>query len=240
MSGHQDHGADACLDATLRRAFEASTGRLPTGEPPIAAVVRAGRRRLRLRRCVTGTALAGVVAALCITVSQMGPGAAPGQPVAGATSRPAPATAPASASPPAVLALGSGTVDGIHWGADARFDQGEVCQHLVIGGTQVDAAAGYGYWNNCYTLSPVGDDQGMGVHVAGDSGLRLLSGFGVNRDATVVVTYSDGRTTSVRPTQAPGSTVGGFVVPIAPGHRLAIIDIYNASGTRVTHDTGYR
>ncbi|MEY9877324.1 hypothetical protein ABH931_006848 [Streptacidiphilus sp. MAP12-33] len=237
MNQYRDHDADdARLDAALRRALAADTDRLVPSAPPVAAVVRAGRRRARLRHTARGAALAAaVVVALGVAVPQL---RSPDTPTAVSVAPASPAPASPSARPSTLLTLGSGTVDGIGWQASARIDENGFCQHLVIDGVQVDTEAG-GYWTDCYDPGSA-VDQGMGVHVAGGSGLRLLTGFGADRGATVVVTFSDGRTTTVHPVQPPGSATGGFVVPIAPGRTLAVVDVFDAHGTRVTHDPWFR
>jgi hypothetical protein len=252
MTDRQDDLVDPRLEATVRRALAASARDLPPSSPRVAAVLRAGRRRHRARRAATGTAVAAVaaaVAALWVTVPTPRGDAPPtGQAAAGASARPSAAatTSPpasagtslsASAPGPVVLRLGSGRLDGIDWDARVSLDGRHVCQHLTIGGAQVDAPAGY--WTDCSPAHEARPDGEVGVHIAGASGLRLVTAFGVDTVARMVVTFADGTSAQGAAVRLPGSGAEGAVVPVPPGQRISTIDFYDAHGARVGHDTGY-
>jgi hypothetical protein len=247
MSDRQDDFVEPRVEATVRRALAASARDLPPSSPPVAAVLRAGRRRQRTRRAATGTAVAAVaaaVAALWVTLPAPRSDAPPtGQAAAGVSARPSAVATSASPSPsasapgPVVLRLGSGRLGGIDWDARVSLDGRNVCQHLTIGGAQVDAPAGY--WTDCSPARETQPDGEVGVHIAGASGLRLVTAFGVDTVARMVVTFADGTTAQGAAVRLPGSGAAGAVVPVPPGQQISTIDFYDAHGARVGHDTGY-
>lgn len=238
---------DPRLEAAVREVLGASARRLPPSAPPVAAVLRAGQRRQRARRAVAGAAVAAVVAALCATVPLLrpdatGPVATP-VPTVPAHRSPPPspsATGSAAATPsgPRVFPLASGTLDGTDWRALARVDGPNFCLRMTIGTAVVDAPAGY--WNNCLPLAMSTPSESVAVHVAHGGPLRLVTAFGSDVLARVVVTFVDGTTRRADAVRLPGSTTMGAVLPVAPGQVISVIDLYDPHGVRVDHETGYR
>ncbi len=136
-----------------------------------------------------------------------------------------------------MLSIGSGTLDGIAWDAQVSVGGPNICQHLTIGGAQVDAPAGY--WTDCVPAGESRPDSDVGVHIAHGSNLRLLTVFGLNTVTRVVITFADGTTRQGDAVRLPGTSTEGTVVPIAPGQRISVIDLYDTRGARVGHFLGY-
>ncbi|WP_042421662.1 hypothetical protein [Streptacidiphilus anmyonensis] len=257
MSDRQEDVVEPRLEAAVRRALDTSAHRLPPSAPPLATVLRAGRRRRRVRRAAAGAlvtaAAAAGVAALCVGVPLLGSSSKGGvdvgsasraQATSGASGLPAPAHSPTptpspsgSAPGPTVVSIGAGTLAGIDWTAQVSVGAEDLCQHLVIGGTQVDAPAGR--WTDCVPVQESQPDGDVGVHTAPGGGLRLLTSFGADTVARTVVTFADGTTRQGDSVRIPGTATEGTVVPIAPGQRISVIDLYDTRGTRVGHFLGY-
>ncbi len=185
--------------------------------------------------------MAAAVAALCVWVpliggsdpSSRGPATAAGRPT-----RLHPTASPSAAAPgPTVLSIGSGTLDGIGWSAQVSVDEKDVCQHLTIGGAQVDAPAGF--WTDCVPTREDQPDGAAGVHIAKGSDLRLLTAFGSDSVAGVVVTFTDGTTRQGVAVRLPRTATEATVVPIAPGQRISAVDVYDTRGARVGRLLGY-
>ena len=232
---------DPCLERAVREVRGASARRVPPSAPPVAAVLRAGRRRQRARRTVMGAAAVACVAALCATLPLLrpdatGPAATPGPTVAAPSQSPSPS--PTKPAGPTVLTLASGTVDGTDWRAQAQVGATSFCLHMTTGTAVVDAPAGY--WNNCLPLGMSTPGGEVGVHIARGGTMRLITAFGSDALARVVVTYMDGSSRSAAAVRLPGSTTMGAVLPVASGQVISVIDLYDPHGVRVDHYPDYR
>ncbi|RAG83378.1 hypothetical protein DN069_22380, partial [Streptacidiphilus pinicola] len=166
--------------------------------------------------------------------------AAAPRPTASAPASPPPSPSPSIPTPtgPITFNLAAGTLDGVDWHAQAHLTSPNFCLHLTIGSAVVDAPAGY--WNNCLPLTMITPGESVGVHVARGGPLRLITAFGSDRLARVVVTFMDGTSRKADAVRLPGSTTLGAVLPVAPGQVISVIDLYDPSGVRVDHYTDYR